>query len=97
MKYTATYDDVTIDSASGATGPISFSDGTQQYTIDSEDDTLITKVKNYSLKVEMEDYPTETYPTADFKEYSAMITYLDPTMVGDVCQDPDITTLIPST
>ena len=45
----------------------------------------------------MEDYPTETYPTADFKEYSAMITYLDPTMVGDVCQDPDITTLIPST
>ena len=100
LLYTAKYNDAVIDTNLGATDVMSFdpdsSDTERKFAIESDDTELIEESKGYSMKVEIADYPTATYPTASSTEYTATILFQDPELVGDVCENENVTTLTPT-
>ena len=65
----------------------------KKYRIEDVRMSLVGQQKDYGLRVEIAEYPTETYPNASFKEYTGKVNFLDPS--GEVtkaeCEDPLIT------
>ena len=49
------------------------------------------------MRVELTNYPTATYSSASFKEYTSTITFQDPRTVGNVCENPLVTTITETT
>ena len=76
---------------------MSFDPTTRTFRVDSDDEDLIDEVKTYKMRVELADYPTATYPTASFLEYESTVTFQDPSLVGDVCENPNIASITTET
>ena len=102
LTYSAKYDGSAIDALlnQSAGDLVSFdavSDANKRtFVIDSDDESLIESFKIYSMRVELTNYPTATYATASFKEYTSTITFQDPRLVGDVCENPVVASITPT-
>ena len=92
LTYEATFDGSAIDDV-----VMSYDNTTRTYTVDTDDASLISATKPYTLKVTMNDYPIADYPTVDEAEHTANIIFDDPTNQAAICEDPSITTITATT